>query len=70
VQLERIQLCHTATLKTGRGALYRLLSTNDFSIQGSNRFPFITIGLGRKGDALVWTSILIFIILIRVAANG
>lgn len=69
MQLERIQLCHSAALKTGR-ALYWLLSANDFSIQGSNRFPFLTIWLGRKGDALVRTSILIFIILIRVAANG
>jgi len=69
VQLQRIQLRHPAALKTGR-ALYWLLSAKDFSIQGSNRFPFLTIGLGRKGDALVRTSVLIFIILIGVAANG
>ena len=70
MQLERIKLCHAATLEAGRGVLHGMLSAMNFSIRGSVCFQFFTVRLRRESDALVWTSELVCVFLIRVAVNG
>ena len=70
MQLECVKLSHAATLKAGRWVLHGMLSAMNFSIQGKVCFQFFTVRLRRESDALVWTSELVCVFLIRVAANG